>query len=203
MLAAAGTGKPAARRWRTLARCGLAALLWLALLPGARATEPGPKDITLRLYFSNEGLNPTPWDCSVVFPVERQLRQLPAMTRSAMARAALQQLLAGPSATERAAGYHSMFSAASAGLLRRLRIDGAIAYVDLADFRARLPGSSSSCGAAEFHAQIERTLRQLGGIRRVRYAIDGDPRSFHDWMGEPCGKADGCNPQPFRVQGGQ
>lgn len=176
-------------------------VLWLALLPDSRAAQSAAAGVPVRLYFPNERLNPDHSDCSAVFPIERQLAQA---QRAAPAQAALRQLLAGPTADERAAGYHSLFSAASADLLKRLRISGGTAYVDLVDFRARLPGSSSSCGAAEFRAQIERTLLQFKGISRVRYAIEGDPRPFHDWMGEPCGQANGyCNPRPFRVRTGR
>jgi hypothetical protein len=33
----------------------------------------------------------------------------------------------------------------------------------------------------------------------VIFAIEGDPRAFYNWMGEPCGSAnDDCDPQPFR-----
>ena len=183
--------------WRLPAAWLLA--LWLAWLPGARAGQPAAAGASVRLYFPNERLNPDSSDCSAVFPVERPLA--PAQ-RSAPAQVALRQLLAGPTAEERAAGYHSAFSAASADLLLRLKIGRGTAYVDLADFRTRLPGSSSSCGAAEFRAQIERTLLQFSSISRVRYAIDGDPRLFNDWMGEPCDRANGyCSPQPFRPKG--
>lgn len=189
-------------RWHLPAIWLLATLPWLALSSGARATQPtAAAGLTLRLYFPNEKLNPDPGDCAAVFPVERQLVQ---SQRAAPARAALRQLLAGPSADERAAGYHSMFSAASTDLLLRLRISGGTAYVDLADFRTRLPGSSSSCGAAELRSQVERTLLQFSAIQRVRYAIDGDPRLFHDWMGEPCDQSNGyCKPGPFRIKAGR
>lgn len=195
--------RPGRTGWRLPAiwLLALSLSLWLAVPPLAQAGQPAAAGVTVRLYFPNERLNPDISDCSAVFPVERQLAQA---QRAAPARETLRQLLAGPTADERAAGYHSLFSPASADLLKRLRVRGGTAYVDLADFRARLPGSSSSCGAAEFRAQIERTLLQFNSISRVRYAIDGDPRRFHDWMGEPCDQANGyCSPAPFRVKTGR
>lgn len=194
--------RPGRTGWRLpLAWLLLSLSLWLAVPPLAQAGQPAAAGVTVRLYFPNERLNPDHSDCSAVFPLERQLTQA---QRVAPARETLRQLLAGPTAEERAAGYHSLFSPASADLLKRLRTSGGTAYVDLADFRTRLPGSSSSCGAAEFRAQIERTLLQFSSISRVRYAIDGDPRPFHDWMGEPCGKANGyCSTRPFRVGTGR
>jgi hypothetical protein len=73
------------------------------------------------------------------------------------------------------------------------------AYVDLEDPRDLLAGATSSCGAAEFQSEISTTLRQFPTVERVIFAIEGDPRAFYNWMGEPCGSAnDDCDPQPFR-----
>ncbi len=107
--------------------------------------------------------------------------------------------MAGPSDGERAAGYRSPFSAATAGLLKRMRIEHGTAYVDLHDPRALLAGATSSCGAAEFQMQVERTLRQFPTVRRVILAIDGEPRAFYAWMGQDCDSSnDHCNAVPFR-----
>lgn len=155
------------------------------VLTGASAVEarqwPGvaAADFTrLNVYFNNDRLAPRSDDCGLVFPVQRVLP-----VTVAVATAALTQLFAGPSEAEQAAGYRSPFSATTAGLLRGLRIVDGTAHVDLHDPRELLPGASSSCGAAEFQAQIEQTLTQFGSVRRVVIAIDGDPRTFYDWMG--------------------
>jgi spore germination protein GerM len=157
---------------------------------------PGPAvadATTLRVYFNNAQRAGSADDCATVF--ERQ-RQVPRT--EAVATAALQQLFAGPTDAERAAGDRSPFSAATAGLLKRVRIEHGTAFVDLHDMRAQLPGVSSSCGAAEFGMQIERTLRQFPTVRRVILAIDGDPRRFAEWMGQDCDlRNDHCDPTPF------
>lgn len=108
------------------------------------------------------------------------------------------QSISGPSPSEREAGYRSIFSLTTSNLLKELRIRGATAYVDLIDFRQTLPGASSSCGSAEFQSQISHTLHQFPKVKRVIYAINGDPRTFYAWMGEPCDKTNGyCDPRPF------
>lgn len=161
---------------------------------GVAAAPAQPATTLLRVYFNNERLAATPTDCAVVFDVYRQVPKT-----EAVAAAALRELFAGPTESERAAGYRSPFSAATAGLLKRVFIVRGTAYVDLNDPRELLPGATSSCGAAEFNTQIERTLRQFPTVQRVIVAIDGDPRRFHEWMGQGCGPADDrCDPAPFQ-----
>jgi spore germination protein GerM len=168
---------------------GLALLLALAAVPSAAA------NITLRVYFNNAQRAGTDDDCAIVF---ERTRQVPRT--EAVATAALQQLFAGPTEAERAAGDRSPFSAATAGLLKRVHIDHGTAYVDLHDLRAQLPGATSSCGAAEFGMAIERTLRQFATVRRVILAIEGDPRRHADWMGQACDlRNDHCDASPFRA----
>lgn len=148
------------------------------------------------VYFSHDGLAGNPYDCTAVFPVERSVPKT-----MAIATAALQELFRGPTQTELEAGYHSFFSSETAGLLRRLRVSGGHAYLDLHDMRAALSGATSSCGAAELHSQIERTLFQFPSIKGVIYAIEGDPRLFHEWVNEPCDENNkGCDPRPFQIQ---
>ncbi len=147
----------------------------------------------LTVFFGNDLLQKNPTNCSEVFPVERMT---PATKK--MATAALHNLFSGPSPSEREAGYRSIFSLTTSNLLKELRIRGATAYVDLIDFRQTLPGASSSCGSAEFQSQISHTLHQFPKVKRVIYAINGDPRTFYAWMGEPCDKTNGyCDPRPF------
>jgi spore germination protein GerM len=178
---------------RSATRLGLAAAMVLALAAGPRTAAADTT--TLRVYFNNAQRAGTDDDCAIVF---ERTRRVPGT--SAVATAALRQLFAGPTEAERAAGDRSPFSAATAGLLKRVRIEQGTAYVDLNDLRAHLPGVTSSCGAAEFGQQIERTLRQFPTVRRVILAIDGDPRRYADWMGQDCDlRNDLCDAAPFRV----
>jgi spore germination protein GerM len=173
-------------------------LHWLlaAVLAGAATPSPAAAATTaLRVYFNHAQQAGTDADCAIVFALPRQVPRT-----EAVATAALNQLFAGPSDAERAQGYRSPFSAHTAGLLKRVRIEQGTAYVDLHDLRARLGGVTSSCGAAEFQAQVERTLRQFPTVRRVILAIDGDPRRFAEWMGQDCDLTnDHCDAAPFRA----
>jgi hypothetical protein len=189
---------------RALRGGGLAlALACAAAAPAA----PVAATTTLRVYFNNApraaaeggvgvgvGIGLGVGDCATVFALPRELPRT-----AAVATAALRQLFAGPTEAERAAGYRSPFSAATAGLLRRVLIEHGTAYVDLNDPRELLPGVTSSCGGAEFHTQIERTLRQFPTVRRVILAIDGEPRRFYEWMGQDCDLSnDHCDAAPLR-----
>lgn len=152
-----------------------------------------PENTRFVVFFSNDNLNTDPTDCTAVFPL---LRTVPK-TR-AIAAVVLNSLFKGPTADEQREGYRSFFSAMTTDLLKGIRVSSGTAYVDLQDLRAILSSATSSCGAAEFQSQINRTLRQFPSIQRVRFAIEGEPRTFYDWMNEPCSRDnDYCDPKPF------
>ena len=178
----------------------VSAASWIVwLMAGVLALAGRPGDVAaatteLRVYFNNAQRAGTEADCAIVFALPRQVPKT-----EGVAAAALRQLFAGPTDGERAAGYRSPFSAATAGLLTRIHIEHGTAYVDLHDPRAHLAGVTSSCGAAEFGAQVERTLRQFPTVRRVILAIDGEPQRFYEWMGHDCDLTnDHCDAAPFR-----
>lgn len=191
----AGLRRPA--RCQQAARAAWLPLVWLWLaallsMQTACGAEPAPT-LRLQVWFSNDRLNPNPMDCKAVFPVEREVPKT-----LAVADASLRALFAGPTPAEAAAGYRSVFSAESAGLLKRVQIQGGTAYVDMHDPGQQLSGATASCGAAEFQAQVSRTLQQFPSIGRVVYAFDGQPRAFYSWMNESCGPAnDDCDARPF------
>ena len=115
--------------------------------------------------------------------------------------AALDALFAGPTPAEEAADYHSWFSDETANALLSLKIAGdGTAYVNLADIRRIIPGANTSCGSQAFFAQVEETLKAAEpGIRRVVYAINGDPRPFYEWMQIGCAaENENCDPEPFK-----
>jgi hypothetical protein len=168
-------------------------LAWAAQPAVAADERPAAGTLRLQLWFSNDQLNPDRMNCGAVFPVERRV----PMTLG-VAAATLRALFAGPTAEEAAAGYRSVFSPASAGLLKGVLIRNGTAYVDLHDLGEVLSGATSSCGAAEFQAQVSRSLQRYPTIERVIYAFDGQPRDFYAWMNESCGPAnDDCDPRPF------
>lgn len=170
-------------------------MLLLALLAGgAQAPAHDGQTTQIKVWFSNSRLNPEPSDCKAVYMVERQVP-----STVAVATASLKALFAGPTPAEAAMGYHSAFSARSAGLLQSIRIRRGSAYVDLHDLRAELSVASSSCGTAEIQAQISQTLRQFPTVQRMSLAIEGDPQRLHDWLNQACAPALGaCTAEAFR-----
>jgi spore germination protein GerM len=164
------------------ARCVmLAAAALLAASPAADRAGADDETTTLKVYFGKEGLGQSDAACSEVAALARQVPQ----TR-AVARAALQELFRGPKPEEREAGFRSWFSGSTGAILKDVRIADRTAYVDLHDLRQLIPGATSSCGSAEFFAQVEATLKQFPTVDRVVLAIEGQPRLFYDWMEMEC-----------------
>lgn len=132
----------------------------------------------IKVYFPNTKLSKV--DCSV--PVYPTTRTVPKT--NAVARAALEQLFAGPTSEEKAKGFYSDFSEDTKSLLVSVNIKNQNAYVNLRD----LTGTSSignfttSCGGSNFFGQVEKTLRQFSSVRKVFFAFEGDPSHFYDWM---------------------
>ena len=149
----------------------------------------------IKVYFPNSKRNSG--DCGVpVYPVTRTIPKT-----KAVAKATLEQLFAGPTSEEQAKGFYSDFSDATKSLLISVNIKNRYAYVNMRD----LSGTSSignfttSCGGSNFFGQVESTLKQFPGIRKVFFAFEGDPSHFYDWMqiGECPREIRNCNAANF------
>lgn len=94
------------------------------------------------------------------------------MPRQAPLRAALEQLFAGPTASEGAPEGRP-----PAVGLRSVKMVEDRVYIDLhAD---RFPGNyTTSCGGAIFNAQLIATVQGIVPAARIVVALDGDPRRF-------------------------
>lgn len=113
--------------------------------------------------------------------------QLTAVSRTVSASAdkpsaALSQLLAGPTAAERQAGYYSFFSAKTAHLLRSIQTVNGVAHADFGDFRLIIPNASSSAGSKALLDELDATLKQFGGIKSTVYSFNGDVAAFYEWL---------------------
>ncbi|MFM2106233.1 MAG: hypothetical protein RL338_1265 [Chloroflexota bacterium] len=134
------------------------------------ATAPaGP--VVVELWFGSMADDP----CTALAPVERTVG-------SADAEAVLGALLAGPTDAELAAGAHSWFSAATAGMLASATLDGGVLEVSFHDLRSVIPNASSSCGSAALLGSLDATLLALPGVGSVRYSIEGDEAAFYEWL---------------------
>lgn len=122
------------------------------------------KELTkVKIYFSNNNLDPEV-TCTKVFPVEREVIKTPAI-----ARAALNELLLGPSLIEKEAGF--LTSINPNVKIQTLSIEKGIARVD---FNEELEaGVGGSCHVAAIMAQISDTLKQFSSVERVIVSING------------------------------
>jgi spore germination protein GerM len=150
------------------------ALLCFLIFVPAHAQQ----SLTIKLYFPNSKRDQG--DCSAkVYPVTRSVPKT-----NGVARAALDQLFAGPTEQEKAKGFYSDFSEATKTLLLGVNIKSRNAYVNLRDLTT-VPGMgnfTTSCGGSNFFGQVESTLKQFSSIKKVFFAVEGDPSFFYDWM---------------------
>ncbi len=104
-------------------------------------------------------------NCSEVFPVWRQLPKI-----DGVARAALEELLKGPSGSEKLAGFSTAINPGAQ--IQGLTIQDGVARVD---FNEQLQdGVAGSCTVTAIRAQIEQTLRQFPGVTSVIISINGN-----------------------------
>jgi hypothetical protein len=114
-------------------------------------------------------------------PVERGVPPTRAVLR-----AALEQLLRGPTPEERAAGFTSFFAAATAGALNSVVVVDGIARIDFDDFSGAIPNASSSAGSAQLLAQLRATIFQYASIRAAEITFEGSCDRFWNWLQMGC-----------------
>ena len=156
----------------------LTLLLMLFLCIAPLTYGQSQQTITVKLYFPNTKRDNG--DCPVkVYPVRRMIPKT-----EAVARAALEQLFAGPTAQEKAKGFYSDFSEATKSFLISVNVKNKAAYVNLRDLASTSSTGNftTSCGGSNFFGQVENTLKQFTSIKKVFFAMGGDPSLFYDWM---------------------
>jgi hypothetical protein len=150
------------------------------------------KNSSVVIYFNNSNRANGNTDCGLVYGVERK------NTGSDQYDFALKQLFQGTTSDEKSQGYSSMFSVKTKDILKGLKIINNTAYVNLTDIRNIIPNASTSCGSQSFLKQVEETLKHDRKIKDVRFAINGDPQTFYDWIQIGCDKKlNNCDPKPF------
>lgn len=124
----------------------------------------GKEDNTsVKVYFNNAKLDPSV-SCEAVFPSERKVPKT-----SAVARAAIEELLKGPNEAETAAGYTTSLNKGIK--LQKITIEDGVAKVD---FDKNLDDNiGGSCKVSAIRAQITKTLEQFSSVKDVVISIDG------------------------------
>jgi len=133
--------------------------LRLPVLIGVSSIET----IKLKAYFNNNNLDPDIL-CNKVFEVERTVPKT-----EGVARAALEELLKGPTDAEKAIGYYTNINAGTN--IQKIVIENGMAKVD---FNAQLEkNTGGSCKVSAIRAQITETLKQFSTVKDVIISIDG------------------------------
>ncbi|MFA6039095.1 MAG: GerMN domain-containing protein [Candidatus Peribacteraceae bacterium] len=136
-------------------------------IPGSSslaAASSSSEDGVIRVYFGNSVRDPQVLDCGVTFAAERRIEG-----RSDAARAALEELLRGPTEAERAQGF---FTSIPEGVtVRAFTLEDGVAK---AEFDAALEqGVGGSCRVTAIRSQITNTLKQFSEVRDVVLSVDG------------------------------
>lgn len=120
--------------------------------------------MTLKVFFGNRESNPQ-LECDQVFPVTRELSKT-----EGVGRAALNELLAGPTEEEKALGYFTSLN--SGVVLKSIKIEDGVAY---ADFNEKLDeGIGGACRVTAIRSQITETLKQFPTVQSVVISENGE-----------------------------
>lgn len=148
-----------------------------AVRPDTTGSSPSPADVPspdttteVRVWFTR-GEEPA----AVVREVPR-----------AGPRAALEALLRGPTAAERAAGLHSWFSDSTAGALRGVELRDGLLVVDFRGLDRLIPNASTSFGSTLLLSALDSTVLQFPEVRSVEYRLDGSCDAFGEWLQRGC-----------------
>jgi hypothetical protein len=133
----------------------------------APPSEPAPvteSPMAIQVFFSNDVFDPGIMECNRTYPVTRTI----AKTLS-VGRAALDELLKGPTSEEKADGY--LTSLNDGVRINSLTITDGVAHVD---FDARLEeNAGGSCRVAAIRSQIANTLKQFPTVNEVIIGVEG------------------------------
>jgi len=119
----------------------------------------------VKVFFPSTKLNPEMIDCSLVYPVTRDIEKTVAVGR-----ASLNELFKGTTEDEENDGY---FSNINDGVeILSLSISKGVAYVDLSNELQE--GVGGSCKVTSIRAQITETLKQFSTVDSVVISIEGE-----------------------------
>ena len=135
-------------------------------LAAVARTTPAPTSLALKVFFGNQKGNPQTWQCGMVSPTTRTV-----VNTSAVARAALTELLQGPRPADFSAGF---FTALNPGVtIKELTINNGVARVDFGQPLITEAGANTVCLKEAARAQITETLKQFPTVRSVVILVNG------------------------------
>lgn len=120
--------------------------------------------MNVKVFFGSTKLNPEVIDCSLVYPVTREIEKTVAVGR-----ASLEELFKGTTDQEEEEGYYTQIN--DGVVIQSLTIKEGVAYIDL---NSKLQeGVGGSCKVTTIRAQITETLKQFSTVDSVVISIDG------------------------------
>ena len=153
----------------------LAAFLFVMTVAGTAFAQKA-ETMTIKVYFHNDKIDGEWNDCKKVYPVTRTIPKT-----SAVATAALQELLKGPTAEE-SATFSGFAPPETNGILKSVKVKNGAAYVNFTKaLYEQMGNATSSCGGG-FFSMVDATLMQFPTIRNVYYAVEGDTHGFYEWV---------------------
>ncbi len=124
---------------------------------------PVPEKMKIKVFFNNDKFDPE-ISCNKVFPSEREITKTPAVARTA-----LEELLAGINPDEKEAGFSTSINPGVK--IKSLTIENGVAKVDFNEqLEAQVGGS---CRVTAIRAQIAETLKQFSSVESVVISING------------------------------
>lgn len=130
--------------------------------------QPVTETMSVKIYFNNEKMDPE-FSCNKVFAVERTIPKT-----TAIARAAIEELLKGPTAAERLQGY---FTSINPGVkIQSLVIENEVAKIDFDEQLQNQVGGS--CRVSAIRSEITETLKQFPTIKSVIISINGETETI-------------------------
>lgn len=118
----------------------------------------------VKVYFGNKKEDPAGLQCGTTYGVERRIPK----TNTPL-RAALEELLRGPTGTEFKQGYFTSIN--NGVVIQKLTLEGGTAHVDFSDVLAA--GVGGSCRVQAIVAQIKDTLQQFSSVKKTEISING------------------------------
>lgn len=130
----------------------------------ANESTNAAKTMPVKIFFADRLEDPDRLDCTKVSAVARRV-----VPTSAIGRAALEELLTGPTDLEIASGYETAINDGTK--LNGLTIESGVATADFDESLGR--NVAGSCRVETLRAQIEATLKQFGTVDSVIISING------------------------------
>lgn len=171
-------------------------LILLVLTSGNIAfAQTKGETMTIKIYFNDLRGNPNFEDCGKVRAVKRTIPKT-----KAVAKAALEELFKGPTEQEKADELDSIFSADTKDILLSVKIKKGAAYVNYKkEVTEKLGNATTSCGGLSYFSSVESTLKQFPTIKKVFFAIEGNPAEYYEWtqLGECPKELKNCSNKNF------